>query len=304
MKKTEFTHYGPPQRLDLFLAGTAEGVSRPYARRLIEEGLATVNGRQRKPSYQLADGDVVALASPEAATPKKAFSALVLFEDRHLLAVSKPAGLAVHPNSPHWEVNPSASLVGEPTLVSLLFAERPKTAAAGMERLGLVHRLDRDTSGLMLIAKTRDAQQALTAGFRERLMEKTYLGAVGGVPEKRAGTIDAPIGRAAGFKKIKVWEYGRDAVTDYRIKEKGKDCALLEIKPRTGRTNQIRIHMEFLGHPILGDALYGGRPAARMLLHSLSQRFEHPHTGEPTELEAPLPEDFLSEWKAFKAGKK
>jgi len=173
-----------------------------------------------------------------------------------------------------------------------------------MERLGLVHRLDRDTSGLMLLAKTRDAQQALTAGFRERLMEKTYLGAVAGVPEKRSGTIDAPIGRAAGFKKIKVWEYGRDAVTDYRMKEKGKDCALLEIKPRTGRTNQIRIHMEFMGHPILGDSLYGGRPAARMLLHSLSLGFEHPHTGKLTALEAPLPADFTSEWKAFKAGKK
>lgn len=304
MKKSKFTHNGPAIRLDVFLTGAGEDISRPYARRLIEGGLVTVNGLPRRPSFNLADGDKVELTQPKPEADGLSFADLLLFEDKHLMAVAKPAGLAVHPNSPHWEVNPQASQLGEPTLVSLLYAERPATGKAGMERLGLVHRLDRDTSGLMILAKTKEAQETLTLGFRERLMQKTYMGAVGGVPVKRSGTIDAPIGRAAGFKKIKVWEYGRDAVTDYKIKEKGKDCALLEIHPRTGRTNQIRIHMEFIGHSILGDSLYGGRPAARMLLHSLSLAFEHPHTGKLMELEAPLPADFKSEWKAFKAGKK
>ena len=173
-------------------------------------------------------------------------------------------------------------------------------AGGGLERLGLVHRLDRDTSGLMLLAKTAEAQKTLSAGFRERLLEKIYIGVVAGIPALRKGSIDAPIGRASGFKKIKVWEYGREALTEYVVKERAKNCSLLEIHPRTGRTNLIRIHLAHIGHPIMGDKLYGGPTAPRMLLHSLSLGFKHPSTGKKTELEAPLPEDFRRAWKTLK----
>ncbi len=299
MKKERIVYSGAPVRFDVFLAGSVEGFSRPYARRVIEGGYASVNGSPRKPGYVLSDGDVVEIAPPGAGEEQRGFEDLVLYEDGALLALAKPAGLAVHPNSPQWEASPAAALIGEPTLVSMLFSARPALAGAGLERLGLVHRLDRDTSGLMLVAKTPEAQEALKGGFRERLMEKTYIGAVAGVPPK-AGVIDEPIGRASGYKKIKVWEYGREALTEYVLREKGRHCALLEIHPRTGRTNQIRIHLAHIGHPIVGDKLYGGPPAARMLLHSLSLLFAHPSTGKPTLLEAPLPPDFKSAWKAFK----
>jgi len=298
MKKTKLTYSGAPARLDIYLAGSGENFSRSYARRLIEEGLATVNGKKKKPSYILIPDDEVVITFPGAGAAQ-AFEDLVIYEDKALLAVRKPAGIAVHPNAPGWETNPKAALLGEATLVSMILSARPAMAEAGLERLGLVHRLDRDTSGLMLLAKTPAAQTALTTGFRERVMAKVYIGCVAGVPEKK-GLIDAPIGRAGGFKKIKVWEYGREALTEYKLKEKGKGCALLEIYPKTGRTNQIRIHLAHIHHPIIGDKLYGGPPAARMLLHSLSLAFDHPVTGKKTKLEAPLPADFKKAWKEVK----
>ncbi|HCC47679.1 MAG TPA: RluA family pseudouridine synthase [Elusimicrobia bacterium] len=301
MKKNKLVYSGLPCRLDVFLVETGENFSRSFARKLAEQGLATVNGEQKRPSFLLGDGDVVEVAGLNAGKAQGAgFESLVIFEDKHFLAVEKPAGVAVHPNSPGWETNPSATLIGEPTLVSMIFSARPAMAKPGIERLGLVHRLDRDTSGLMLLAKTEEAQQTLKEGFRERLMEKTYIGAVGGIPAKKHGLIDAPIGRASGYKKIKVWEYGREAVTEYTVKEKGKNCALLHIHPMTGRTNQIRIHLAHIGHPIMGDKLYGGPDAQRMLLHSFSLVFSHPVTGKETRLESPLPEDFKAAWKAVK----
>ncbi len=299
MKKTEITYDGFPKRLDIFLTETGENFSRSYARRLIEEGIATVNGAVKKPAYVLNEGDKIVLAIPGAGKSQEGFENFVLYEDKAIIAISKPAGLAVHPNAANWEVNPQAALLGDPTLVSMIFTARPAMAKGGIERLGLVHRLDRDTSGLMLLAKTLEAQDALKADFKDRLVEKTYLGAVSGIPERK-GIIDAPIGRASGFKKIKVWEYGRDALTEYKIKEKGRDCALLEIHPKTGRTNQIRIHLAHIEHPIMGDKLYGGPPAGRMLLHSFSLLFTHPVTGKPMKLEAPLPEDFKKAWKEVK----
>ncbi|OGR44105.1 MAG: hypothetical protein A2X35_12975 [Elusimicrobia bacterium GWA2_61_42] len=300
MKKYKLVHSGEPCRLDVFLTGAGENFSRSFARRMIEEGLATVNGKSMKPSHVLNEGDVVDVSAPGPGKRQQGFEDMVLFEDKALLAIHKPAGLAVHPNAAGWETNPQACLLGEPTLVSMIFASRPELAKDGIERLGLVHRLDRDTSGLMLLAKSAEVQAELTAAFRERLIEKTYIGGVAGLPAKKKGMIDAPIGRASGFKKIKVWEYGREALTEYEVKEKGKDCALLEIHPKTGRTNQIRIHLAHIGNPIVGDRLYGGPEASRMLLHSLSLVFKHPLTGKTTRLEAPLPEDFKKTWKEVK----
>lgn len=301
MKKTKIVYSGEPIRLDVLLTQSGENFSRSFARRLAEEGLATLDGKKTKPSHLVHEGGVVEFSTPGADEGQEGFEDLVLYEDKALIAISKPAGLAVHPNAANWEINPAASLLGEPTLVSMIFSARPEMAKGGIERLGLVHRLDRDTSGLMLLAKNAEAQRTLTDGFRERVMEKTYIGVVAGIPAERKGSIDAPIGRATGFKKIKVWEYGREALTDYIVKERARTCSLLEIHPQTGRTNQIRIHLAHIGHPIMGDKLYGGPAAPRMLLHSLSVGFRHPSTGKQTLLEAPLPEDFTRAWKALKA---
>jgi len=299
MKKNKTVYSGLPARLDIYLTESGENFSRSYARKLIEQGLATVNGLAKKPGYVLNHGDTIEITPPPSVAGQAGFEDLVLYEDKAILAVRKPAGIAVHPNAPGWETNPAAVLIGEPTLVAMIFSARPAMAECGLERLGLVHRLDRDTSGLMLLAKTPEAQHSLKEGFRDRLMMKTYIGAVAGIPDRK-GVIDAPIGRASGFKKIKVWEYGREALTEYKLKEKGKGCALLEVYPKTGRTNQIRIHLAHIGHPIIGDKLYGGPAAARMLLHSFSLAFDHPSTGKKTRLEAPLPDDFKKTWKEAK----
>ncbi|HOW89335.1 MAG TPA: RluA family pseudouridine synthase [Elusimicrobiales bacterium] len=303
MKSNSMIFEGSPERLDVFITRSETGLSREFVKRLITEGLARVNGKPRKPSFLLGPGDSVEIFLPEREGQKKepaGLDAILLHEDKALLAVNKPSGLPVHPNDSNWERRPETCLLSEPTLVSLLLKARPELGDGALPRLGLVHRLDRDTSGIMLIAKTPEAQTALQDQFRERLVEKTYVGAVGGVPEKKTGSIDAPIGRASGFKKIKVWEYGREAQTDFKVRETTAKHALLEVYPRTGRTNQIRIHLEFAGHPIVGDRLYGGEKAARLLLHSLRIVFTHPSTGAARTLETGLPDDFRSEWERIK----
>lgn len=304
MQKNTLIYSGDPQRLDIYISEAGLGISRPFAQKLIANRLVTVNGKIRKPGYILKEGAVVEVSMPQVSQEKAEkntkFEQLVIYEDDYLMAIAKPASIAVHPNSPHWESNPQACLLGEPTIVSMLLESRPDTAEKGLSRLGLVHRLDRDTSGLMLISKDPETQLILQEYFHDRLIDKTYIGCVSPAPAEEKGEIDAPIGRAGGFKKIKVWEFGRDAVTCYKVKEKSGSCAMLEIKPQTGRTNQIRIHMEFIGSPILGDDLYHGKPADRMLLHSEQLVFIHPATGKRKRLKCPLPEDFMSAWEKAK----
>ncbi len=301
MKTQAMIFEGAPERLDVFITRSETGLSREFVKRLIIEGRALVNGSPRKPSFLLSPGDAVEIALPAMGVKDPArLNAIILYEDKALLAVDKPSGLPVHPNDSNWERRPETCLLSEETLVSMLLRARPALGDNALPRMGLVHRLDRDTSGLMLVAKTPEAQAALQDQFRDRLVHKTYEGVVGGVPAKKTGSIDAPIGRAAGFKKIKVWEYGREAQTDFKISEKTKKHALLEVYPRTGRTNQIRIHLEFAGHPIVGDRLYGGEEAPRLMLHSREIAFTHPATGKKTILKAGLPENFRSVWEKIK----
>ncbi|HBB66401.1 MAG: hypothetical protein A2X28_06880 [Elusimicrobia bacterium GWA2_56_46] len=305
MKPQAMIFEGAPERLDIFITRSETGLSREFVKRLINDGRALVNGKPRKPSFLLSPGDSVALDLPAMGKKETApLDSIIIYEDKDLLAVDKPAGIPVHPNDSNWERRPETCLVSEETLVSMLLKARPALGDNMLPRMGLVHRLDRDTSGLMLVAKTLEAQTALQTQFRERLVEKTYVGVVGGVPAKKSGTIDAPIGRASGFKKIKVWEYGRAAQTDFLITEKTKKHALLEIYPRTGRTNQIRIHLEFIGHPLVGDRLYGGERSSRLLLHSREITFLHPSKNKKMTLKADLPEDFRREWTKIKKAEK
>ena len=305
MKTQAIIFEGAPERLDVFITRSESGLSREFVKRLINDGRALVNGAVRKPSFLLTPGDSVAINLPAMGKQEcAALDAIIIYEDKDLLAVAKPAGISVHPNDSNWERRPETCLICEPTLVSMLLRARPELGNNKVPRMGLVHRLDRDTSGLMLVAKTLDAQTALQTQFRERLVEKIYVGAVKGVPAKKTGAIDAPIGRASGFKKIKVWEYGRQALTEFKMVEKTKTHALLEIYPRTGRTNQIRIHLEFIGHPIIGDRLYAGERASRLMLHSREITFIHPVKNRKMTIKVELPEDFRREWAKIKKADK
>jgi 23S rRNA pseudouridine1911/1915/1917 synthase len=224
----------------------------------------------------------------------------VVHEDEHLLVVLKPAGLVVHPGHGRR----SGTLVN-----ALLGRGTPLAPAGGTERPGIVHRLDRETSGLLVVAKTDEAHRALAASFARREIRKTYLALVWGHPDPAAGTIDRGIGRSRSDRKKMVVgaRRSRSAVTSYRTIERLPGFALLEVDLVTGRTHQIRVHLESLRHPVVGDTRYGGRSARglrdpalraailgfhRLALHAARLAFTHPTTGKPIALEAPLPGEF------------
>jgi len=298
------------QRLDVFLAAAA-GLTRAQAQRLIVGGHAVVDGRPAKPSQPLRPGQVVTVAPPPPQPPITTPQPLpldILYEDDDLLVVNKAPGMVVHPAAGH-----SAG-----TLVNALLYHRPGLrAVGGEERPGIVHRLDKDTSGLLLVAKTPEAHATLSAQFARREIEKRYLAVVHGVPEQESGEIDAAVGRHEGDRKrmgVRTRK-GREAVTLYRVVDRFGNFTLMELTPKTGRTHQLRVHLAHLGHPILGDAVYGGRrehalrqgsgvggrgsgnhvaPVPRQMLHAGRLAFRHPRTGERVELEAPLPADFAA----------
>ncbi len=210
---------------------------------------------------------------------------VVRYEDDDLAVISKPAGLTVHPGA------------GRPsgTLLDWLADRLPATQR--LDRHGLVHRLDRDTSGLLIIAKTDAAARHLAAQFKDRRVGKRYLALVEGTPKQRTAEIDAPIARHhADRKRFAVRPDGRAAVTVYRVQETADGRALLEVEPRTGRTHQIRVHLAALGHPVVGDRTYGTSAAGldRHFLHASRLRFTHPRTGKAVEVEDPLPEELTA----------
>jgi len=284
-----------PQRLDVFLAERAPRYSRSLIQTLIKNGAVAVGGKPRKPSWPLENGDEVSVVWP-AAAQKTNLKDLIIFEDKNLLAINKPAGMLVHPQSPVWEENPAAAFIGEETLVSLLLASPPKNFDKQMPRAGLVHRLDKDTSGVMIIAKNKKTQDALTEKFAAREMRKTYNAIVCGAVRGDKGVIDVPIGRLTGGK-IKAGELGRGAVTEYKVLKRKTKFTLMQLHPVTGRTNQLRVHMSWLGYPVLGDWLYKGASAPRLMLHSKSAEFVHPFTGEKIKFAVPPPEDFKKAWR-------
>lgn len=298
-KKIVFEGYS--RRLDIFAADELADFSRAIVQKMIKDGKITVNGKRVKPSWPLTPGEVVKIEMP-APEAKTKLSDLIIHDGKDFFVLIKPAGMLVHPQSPVWEEHPEAVFSTEETLVSVILANPPKGFDTSMPRAGLVHRLDRETSGVMVVAKTQEFQAEMVALFSNREVHKTYHSiACGEVPDNE-GTIDVPIGRVAGGK-IKASDVGREAVTDYKVLERKNGFTYIELYPRTGRTNQLRVHLSWLGYPVLGDWLYRGATADRLMLHARRIEFNHPLTGKKLKFEAPVPDDFLAAWKRVTEGK-
>ena len=281
--------------MDIFAADELADFSRAIVQKMIKDGKITVNGKRVKPSWPLTPGEVVEIEMP-ALEAKTKLSDLIIHDGKDFFVLIKPAGMLVHPQSPVWEEHPEAVFSTEETLVSVILANPPKGFDTSMPRAGLVHRLDRETSGVMVVAKTQEFQAEMVALFSNREVHKTYHSiACGEVPDNE-GTIDVPIGRVAGGK-IKASDVGREAVTDYKVLERKNGFTYIELYPRTGRTNQLRVHLSWLGYPVLGDWLYRGATADRLMLHARRIEFNHPLTGKKLKFEAPVPDDFLAAWK-------
>lgn len=298
-KKIVFEGYS--RRLDIFAADELADFSRAIVQKMIKDGKITVNGKKVKPSWPLTPGEVVEFEMPSPKAKTK-LSDLIIHDGKDFFVLIKPAGMLVHPQSPVWEEHPEAVFSTEETLVSVILANPPKGFDTSMPRAGLVHRLDRETSGVMVVAKTQEFQAEMVALFSNREVHKTYHSiACGEVPDNE-GTIDVPIGRVAGGK-IKASDVGREAVTDYKVLERKNGFTYIELYPRTGRTNQLRVHLSWLGYPVLGDWLYRGATADRLMLHARRIEFNHPLTGKKLKFEAPVPDDFLAAWKRVTEGK-
>jgi 23S rRNA pseudouridine1911/1915/1917 synthase len=292
-------------RLDAVVAAHLTQGSRSYAARLIRRGYAQVDGSSRKPSYKVKLSEQIECRLPPPEPIELVAEPLpldVLFEDRHLIVLNKPPGMVVHPAAGH----------SGGTLVNGLLYHCPDLEGiGGQKRPGIVHRLDKDTSGVIAVAKTDRAHHELSRQFKARQIRKQYLALVFGSPENDSGRIDLPIGRHPKERKkmSTVSTSGREALTVWRVKERFRGAALLEIDLKTGRTHQIRVHCTAMGHPIIGDSVYGRRRslsrlakenaplytilkgAKRQMLHALHLSFDHPATAESLSLSAPLHED-------------
>ncbi|MDO8616090.1 MAG: RluA family pseudouridine synthase [Dehalococcoidia bacterium] len=296
MKTLELTADRAGERLDVFIARRCKELSRSHARRLIDDGLITVNGRPASPSRQVQAGEAVAVTIPPPQNLELApedIPLTIIYQDFDLLVVDKPPGLTVHPAPGH----PSGTLVNAllaacPDLKGM--AGSPGARSGQALRPGIVHRLDKDTSGLMVVARNARALRALQRQLKERQMHKTYLALVHGTPQPREGVVEAPIGRhPRNRKKMAVVADGREAVTRYRVREEFPGYALLEVEPVTGRTHQIRVHLSAMGHAVAGDATYGRRSelVGRQFLHAWKLAFAMPLGGREVEFESPLPPD-------------
>jgi len=275
-------------RLDKYLAGEYPELSRSILQKLIKQGFISVNDFTARPSQKLSVGDRIYVALPP---PEKVSLAAepvpvnVIYEDEDLLVINKPAGLVVHPSPGHTAH----------TLVNALLARCPDLAGFGdTMRPGIVHRLDRDTSGLMIIAKNSSAQQYLINQFKDRSVSKGYLVLVKGKLAPSQGIIDAPIGRdPSNRKRMAVLASGRQARTGYKVKEYVDGYTLLDVTTETGRTHQIRVHLSAIGYPVVGDAVYGVRSpyVKRQFVHAYRLGFRLPAGGEYREFTCALPQD-------------
>jgi 23S rRNA pseudouridine1911/1915/1917 synthase len=287
--QVEKEHAG--SRVDRFLALALPSFSRARLQTLIRENFVKLNGRLPRPRDPVRTGDTVELTEPEIekveAQPEH-ISLEILFEDDDLLVLNKPAGLVMHPGAGHQQH----------TLVNALLAHcKNLSGIGGKERPGIVHRLDKETSGCLVVAKNDATHRDLSKQFAARTMQKIYLALVAGVPRKSIGVIDLAIARHPVHRQRMsiARRQGRSAKTEYRVIRSRADGSLIECTLHSGRTHQIRVHLHHLGHPVLGDKLYGGKRAGdypRQMLHAWKLAFTHPRTGEIMTFEAPLPPDF------------
>ena len=280
------------QRLDAFLASSLDGLTRSQATRLIESGEVAVNGRAVSKSYKLAGGEDIAVTLPEPepveAVPQD-IPLDVVYEDADVIVVNKPSGMVVHPAPGH----PDGTLVN----ALLYHCAGTLSGIGGALRPGIVHRIDRDTSGLIIAAKNDAAHQYLSAQLADHTLARTYECIVVGKLREDRGTVDAPIARhPTDRKRMAVIAGGREAVTHWEVIARYPGYTHVRCRLETGRTHQIRVHMAYIGHPILGDTVYGAKKEVPGLtgqcLHAVGLRFLHPRTHEVVELSCPLPEEF------------
>jgi 23S rRNA pseudouridine1911/1915/1917 synthase len=286
-RQYEFAVSSPNERLDKYIAEQCR-ISRSYAQKLIEEGQVTVNGHAAKASHKLNTEDKIIASIPTPTSISLAPEAIplkVVYENRDVIVIDKPAGLLVHP----------AAGQKSGTLVNAILARCPDLGEIkGSTRPGIVHRLDKDTSGLMMVAKNEAAHASLSRQIKQRSVKKTYIALVLGQITPERGAIEAPIGRhPKDRKRMAVVERGREAKTEYRVIKYMNDCTLLEVMPETGRTHQIRVHLSAIGHPVFGDHIYGKRSPllGRQFLHAHKLGFRLPSTGEFVEFTSELPRE-------------
>jgi 23S rRNA pseudouridine1911/1915/1917 synthase len=284
------------ERLDTFVS-LKSGLTRSSVQRLIKDGSVLVNSAPEKASCKIKRDDEIELTIPDeveaSLTPEK-IPLDIIFEDDHIIVVNKPPGMVIYPAAGH----------SSGTLMNALASHCKKLASVGAPlRPGIVHRLDKDTSGLIIVAKDDEAYHNLIEQFKDKGIEKEYMTLVYGAPKKQSGEINIPIGRSSSDRKRMSTKTKRakEAITLYEVKSSYSAASLVKVRIITGRTHQIRVHFTFTGHPVLGDRTYGKKTALkfgnktlyfkRQMLHAYSLKFTHPVTGKPLELTTPIPED-------------
>ena len=281
-------------RSDVFISENLEGVTRSYVKKLFDEGLITINGAPAKASAKLCPGDLIEIELPEPKETEAVPQDIpldIIYEDADVLIVNKPRGMVVHPAAG----NEDGTLVN----AVMYHCGDSLSAIGGVLRPGIVHRIDKDTTGLLAVAKNNAAHLSLSDQLKDRSLSRTYFALVHGNIKVDSGTVDAPIARSeSDRKKMAIARKdGREAVTDFTVEERFGKYTLVRCKLRTGRTHQIRVHMRHIGHPIVGDKTYGVKNdefnLEGQLLHAGEIGFVHPSTGENMSFSAPLPEDFL-----------
>jgi ribosomal large subunit pseudouridine synthase D (EC 5.4.99.-) len=285
-------------RIDKFLSENLENKSRSYIQGLIDEGQVTVNGKVVKSNYKLKNDDKIALIVPEPkelSVEAENIPLDIIYEDSDVLVVNKPQGMVVHPAAGNY----TGTLVN-----ALLYHCDDLSGINGVIRPGIVHRIDKDTSGILVVAKNDRAHNKLAEQLKDHSMTRVYTALVEGVLKADEGTIDAPLDRnLVDRKKIAVVKEGRRAVTHYRVIERFKNSTFVECRLETGRTHQIRVHMAHIGHPLMGDPVYGYKrqrfSAEGQLLHAKILGFVHPSTNEYMEFESPLPNYFKKYWISY-----
>ncbi len=293
MKKLIVSEENDGIRLDAYIADNMENLSRTAVKRLIEDGNIIVNNKIQKVSYKVHENDEIEINEPEAkevSLEAQDIPVDVIYEDSDIIVVNKPKGLVVHPANGNWDG----------TLVNAIMAicKDSLSGIGGEIRPGIVHRLDKDTSGLLIVAKNDEAHINMSNQIKDRQVKKIYYALVRGIVSENEATINMPIGRSTkDRKKMAVTKTGKEAITHFKVLERFNKYTLLEVKIDTGRTHQIRVHLSEIGHPVVGDEVYSNGKnefgVKGQLLHAKVLDFKHPITGKDMHLEAELPQEFL-----------